>query len=81
VGKWFGEWFRSFQSDYRFDLEEARDLGNAVLIVASHRGRGRASGAEVGGRNTYLYWLRNGKIRRVEFYPTRAEALDAASRA
>jgi len=80
VGRWFGDWFRHFQPGYHFEIEEARDLGDAVLIVASHRGYGRTSGAEVHGQTAYVYTLRNGKIARVEFDVDRDEALEAAKR-
>jgi ketosteroid isomerase-like protein len=78
VGRWFGDWFRSFQRGYHFELEETTDLGDAVLVVASHAGHGRASGIEVQGSNAYIYRLREGKIALVEIYPTRAQALQAA---
>jgi uncharacterized protein len=78
VGRWFGDWFRSFKRGYHFDLEETTDLGDAVLVVASHGGQGRASGVEVRGRAAYIYRLRDGKIVQVEMYPSRAEALEAA---
>jgi ketosteroid isomerase-like protein len=78
VGEWFGNWFRTFERDYRFDIEEARDLGDAILLVASHRGRGRTSGAEVHGRNGYLYRVRDGEIVGAELYPGREEALEAS---
>jgi ketosteroid isomerase-like protein len=81
VGEWFGDWFRTFEPGYHFDIEEARDVGDAVLLVASHRGRGRASGVEVHGRTAYLYRLRGGKIVGVELYATRGEALEAAGAA
>jgi ketosteroid isomerase-like protein len=78
VGEWFGDWFRSFEPGYRFEIEEARDLGEVVLLVASHHGRGRSSGAEVHGRNGYLYGVREGRIIRVEIYAGPTEALDAS---
>jgi ketosteroid isomerase-like protein len=78
VGAWFGNWFRTFARDYRFDIDEARDLGDAVLLVASHHGRGRTSGAEVHGHTGYLYRVRDGKVVRVELYPSREDALKAA---
>jgi ketosteroid isomerase-like protein len=78
VGRWFGNWFRTFEPGYRFDIEEARDLGDGVLLVASHHGRGRASGVEVHGQTGYLYRLRDGKIVRGELYLSRADALEAA---
>ena len=78
VGQWFGNWFRTFEPGYRFDIEEARDLGDRVLLVASHRGRGRASGIEVHGETGYLYTVREGKVVRGELYATGAEAREAA---
>jgi ketosteroid isomerase-like protein len=78
VGQWFADWFTTFERGYHFDIEEARDLGDAVLLVASHHGRGRTSGAEVRGQTGYLYRLRDGKIVHVELYRGRAEALEAA---
>ena len=75
VGAWFGDWFRMFDRD--FEIEEAEDLGGVIFVIATHRGRGRASGAEVRDENAYLYRLREGKIARVEFYATRADALAA----
>jgi ketosteroid isomerase-like protein len=78
VGEWFGDWFRTFQPGYHFDLEEARDLGDTVLLVASHHGHGRTSGAEVHGKTAYLFRLRGGKVVRAELYPSRDDALEAA---
>lgn len=78
VGGWFGDWFQAFGRDYRFEIKEARDLGGLIFIYARHGGSGRASGVEVRGDNSYLYRVRDGKVARVEFYATRAEALEAA---
>jgi ketosteroid isomerase-like protein len=80
VGRWFGDWFRTFEPGYRFEIEETRDLGDMVFLDASHHGRGRTSGVEVRGRTGYLYTLRDGKIVRAELYPSPAEALAAAER-
>ena len=80
VGEWFGDWFRTFDRDYRFEIIEARQLDQgAVFLFARHGGSGRLSGAEVHGENAYLYRVRGGKIIRVGFYGTRQEALEAAS--
>jgi ketosteroid isomerase-like protein len=78
VGQWFGNWFATFEPGYHFDIEEARDLGDVVFLLARHQGRGRTSGAEVHGQTGYLYRLRGGKIVRVELHPGGAEALEAA---
>ncbi|HEX6115540.1 MAG TPA: nuclear transport factor 2 family protein [Solirubrobacterales bacterium] len=78
VGRWFANWFATFEPGYHFEIEEARGLGDRVLLVAAHGGVGRASGIEVGGRTGYLYTLRDGKIVRGEIYRTREDALGAA---
>lgn len=78
VGQWFADWFTTFEPGYHFDIEEARDLGDVVILVATHHGRGRTSGVEVHGQTGYLYRLRDGKIVRVELYRSRTEALEAA---
>lgn len=77
VGEWFGDWFRTFEPGYHFEIEEARDLGDVVFLNASHLGHGRTSGAEVHGQTGYLYTVRDGKIARVEIYPNPAAALQA----
>jgi len=80
VGEWFGDWFRTFEPGYHFDIEEATDLGDSVLLMASHRGRGRTSGAEVRGQTAYLYRIRDGKIVRAELHSGREDALRASGR-
>jgi ketosteroid isomerase-like protein len=80
VGEWFGDWFRTFDRDYRFEIQEASEVEDGLVYVfATHGGRGRLSGAEVQGSNAYLYRVRDGKIARVGFFTTREEALEAAS--
>jgi ketosteroid isomerase-like protein len=80
VGEWFGDWFRQFSDDYRFEIAEARDLGGGVVFLdAKHGGSGRASGVAIGGESGYLYRVVEGKITRVELFTTPAEALEAAS--
>ncbi len=78
VGRWFGQWFATFEPGYHFDIDEALDLGGVVFLSASHRGRGRSSGAEVRGQTGYLYTVRDGKVARVEIHPSPAAALEAA---
>lgn len=78
VGEWFGDWFRQFAHDYRFEIEEARDLGDRVFVVATHRGRGRASGVPVEQENSYLYTVRERKISHIEVWGDRDTAIEAA---
>jgi ketosteroid isomerase-like protein len=77
VGDWFGDWFRTFAHGYRFDIEEARDLGDVVVIVATHHGTGRGSGVKVEGVTGYVYEVRDGKVAHVAIYPTAAAAHEA----
>lgn len=79
VGKWFGDWFSTFEADYRFEIEEAGDLGDVVYLDASHGGHGRTSGIAVEGRTGYLYTVREGKIARVELFRTPEDARAAAA--
>ncbi len=81
VGRWFGDWFATFDRDATFVVKEARELETgAVLIVADHYARGRASGAEVRGTVVWVYRLSGGEITRVEGFPSREEALEASGR-
>jgi ketosteroid isomerase-like protein len=77
VGLWFGNWFRAFQRGYHFDLDEIREVGDAVFVAARHHGRGKASGAEVRSTIAYLFRVRDGQIERVEFFQDGRSALEA----
>ena len=80
VGEWFGDWFRMFGADYHFEIDEIRDLGNGgIFLSITHGGSGRSSGAEVQAENGYLYRVEEGRIRRLQLFPTRDEALKAAA--
>ena len=75
VGGWFGDWFSAFGQDYHFEIEEAKAVGERVLITASHHGSGRASGIAVKGTTAYVYTVKAGKVARVELYTDRADAV------
>jgi ketosteroid isomerase-like protein len=80
VGEWFGDWFRQFGSDYRFDIEDARGEADRVFVLATHHGRGRGSGAPIEERMAYAYTVRKGKVQHVELWADencREAALDA----
>ena len=71
------EWAGTFE-DYREEIEEMRDLGALVLVVATQRGRGKGSGVNVENRYALLYKLRDGMISDLTVYPRVSEALAAA---
>jgi ketosteroid isomerase-like protein len=80
VGEWFGDWFRQFADDYRFEIVEARELGGGVVFLdAKHHGHGRASGVAIGDESGYLYRVVDGRITQVQIFKTPALGLDAAS--
>jgi ketosteroid isomerase-like protein len=80
VGEWFGDWFRAFGPDYSFEITEAEVLHPGLAyLFAVYGGSGRASGVEVSGQSAYLYRVEDGKITRVQLFPTREEAMEAAS--
>ena len=71
-------WFEAWDS-VSFEYEELIDAGNIVVTVLSQRMRGRASGVEQVWTSYGQNWtMHAGKVVRVEFFPNRAEALEAA---
>ena len=73
VGEWVVAW-----DDWSEEIEEIRDLGSQVLVIAIQRGRGKGSGVEVTNRYALLYELTGDKISRMTGYGNPNEALEAA---
>lgn len=60
------------------ELQELVDLGDQVMSVVTSRGRGRTSGVDVVWEGNAGVWtIREGKVVRVVWYPSREEALAA----
>jgi ketosteroid isomerase-like protein len=78
LGRWFADWFGSFAEDYRFEVEDICSVGECVVVVAGHHGRGRVSGVEIDWSLAYVFTVRAGKIVRVEMFRDRPEAVEAA---
>lgn len=64
--------------NYEHDCHELIDAGDDVVSIVTDRGRGRASGAVVEIRAYGVWTIQEGKIVRAVWFPTRAEALEAA---
>jgi ketosteroid isomerase-like protein len=80
VGEWYGDWFRAFGIDYRFEIEEIRELKpGLVFMTATYGGSGRSSGVVVRDRRAYLYRVEDGKITRIQLFLTSESALETAS--
>lgn len=69
---WMAPW-----ATYRTEIEEAIDLGDQVLLLVRDFGRREESTQEVELTAAAVWTVRDGKITRAEFYPTRNEALKA----
>jgi len=67
--------------DFRMDLVEIIDAGDdAVVSITRHRGRGRESGIEMDFEVFYVFWLRHGRLARLEMFFSREQALEAVGR-
>ena len=75
--KWMVDWFSRFR-DYRFEIDEALDWGDRVLVVTTHDAKGRTSGAPIRQQTTQVVTVSAGKIVRQDFFSSKAEALEAA---
>jgi ketosteroid isomerase-like protein len=74
----FREWYEAWDN-VEDQVDELLDAGEHVIVVATVRGRGAASGAEVEWRGYASVWtIRDGKVVRVVWFQTRTEALEAA---
>ena len=75
--RWFAEWYEAWENVER-NVEELIDAGVQVISVITVRGRGRASGAEVEWKDVAVLWtVRDAKVVRLVWFPSREEALDA----
>jgi ketosteroid isomerase-like protein len=71
---WLGAW-----SEWDLDVEEVTPVGDArVLTVFRQHGRLRRTGVEVENRTAQIWTIRDGKVIRVQDFPSREEALAAA---
>jgi ketosteroid isomerase-like protein len=73
----FLDWLAPWTS-YEDEIKEVFAAGDdRVVVVGLEHGHRRDTGAEVTAESAGVYFLRNGKIERVEYYAKRAEALEA----
>ena len=72
-----GQWLATFDG-WHEEIEETRDLGDQVYVVALQSGRGKDTGIETQARYAILYEVGGGAITRMTLYREPAEALAAA---
>jgi len=64
-------------SDLRMDVEQFIDAGDRVVVIATMRGRGSASGVAIERRHGSVWTIRNGKAVRFQWFYEPDEALEA----
>jgi ketosteroid isomerase-like protein len=76
------DWMASWR-DYRIEGERFVDLGDRLLVLSRHRARGAGSGIELDQETADFWWLREGRVVRLEMHIDRlaAEAVLAGHRA
>ena len=73
----FGE-LHEVWGQIEYDYEELIDAGQNVVAVVGRHARGRSSGVDVEAPLAVLWTVGEGKVTRVVWFSTRAEALEAA---
>jgi ketosteroid isomerase-like protein len=68
-------------AELRWEPREFIDLGHAVLVETRIAALGRGSDVRVQAEETDVFWFRDGAIVRLQGFPTKAEALEAAAQA
>ena len=68
VGRVFGDWMRAFGGGVRFDDLVIERGCDAYAVSAHMTAQGRESGIELEGDWAWVYWMRSGKIVRVEIH-------------
>jgi ketosteroid isomerase-like protein len=77
LARWQGDWEASWDS-WRWEPEEFIDAGDRVVAVLRVHAKGRGSGVDVERVDGAVWTLRDGKCIRLDYYGSRAEALEAA---
>jgi hypothetical protein len=73
------DWLSPWET-YRTEIEEARDLGDRVLLLVHDFGRRTGSTQEVALNGASVWTVRDGTIVRAEFHSDRTTALEAVGR-
>jgi ketosteroid isomerase-like protein len=76
VLRWQADWETSWQS-WRWEAEEFIDAGDRVVAILRVHAKGRGSGADIERLDGAVWTLRDGKGVRLDYYGSRAEAVEA----
>ncbi|MEA2208185.1 MAG: hypothetical protein QOF54_662 [Solirubrobacteraceae bacterium] len=78
--RWLEEWGAAW-AEWSIEPVEFIDAGDSVVIFIRMRAQGRGSGIEVDRPDALVYEIRDGIIRRIDYYNDRSEALKAVGAA
>jgi len=73
------DWLEPWES-YRVEIEDARDMGNRVLVFSRDFGKRPGQDTEVELKASAVWTVREGRVARAEFFALRADAVRAAGR-
>jgi uncharacterized protein len=74
--RWQDDWAASWDS-WRWEPEEFIDAGERVVAALRVYAKGRGSGVELKRLDGAVWTLRDGKCIRLDYYGSKAEALEA----
>jgi ketosteroid isomerase-like protein len=77
VQAWLRDLLASF-GELKVEVEEWIDAGERVIAMVHNYGRGRRTGVPIDKLEAHLWTVRDGLLVRLQIFPTRAEALEAA---
>ena len=76
----FWRMLQEIWAELRWEPREFTDLGHAVVVETTIVAVGRGSDVRIEADETDVFWFRDGALVRLQGFPTKAEALEAARR-
>ena len=73
---WIADWGEAWE-DWGFEPEHFIEAGDQVVMVTRLWARGKGSGVRTERRDGWIFTVRNGRAVRIDYYSSKAEALEA----
>jgi ketosteroid isomerase-like protein len=78
ASKEFWRMLQEVWAELRWEPREFTDLGHSIVVETTIVARGRGSDVRIEEDETDVFWFRDGAIVRLQGFPTKADALEAA---
>jgi ketosteroid isomerase-like protein len=75
-GRWLEDWASAW-SEFSIEPQEFLDADERVVAVIRMKAKGQGSGVEVERQDAMVFEVLGGKIKRLDYYNNRAQALEA----